>query len=65
MALTLKQLGEERDVWLCDTFEGLPAPTADDPDFEVADVFTGSCVGTIEDVRHLFCGLDWKTIAIL
>ncbi len=57
MALTLKQWGEERDVWLCDTFEGLPAPTADDPDFEVAEVFTGSCVGTIEDVRSLFVRL--------
>jgi hypothetical protein len=57
MALTLKQLHANREVWLFDTFEGLPAPTANDPDFEIADAFTGTCVGTIEDVRSLFVAL--------
>lgn len=51
MGLTLKQLGAtERTLWLFDTFEGLPAPTADDPDREIADLHTGTCLGTIEDV---------------
>lgn len=54
MALTLKRLGARRKVWLFDTFEGLPAPTANDPDFEIADLFTGTCIGTLEEVRGLF-----------
>ena len=58
MALTLKRFGTRREVWLFDTFAGLPAPTADDPDFEIADAFTGTCVGTIEDVKYLFERLD-------
>jgi hypothetical protein len=54
MALTLRQLGSRRKLWLFDTFEGLPAPSADDPDFEIADLFTGTCVGTLSEVRGLF-----------
>ena len=51
MGLTLKQLGvTDRTLWLFDTFEGLPAPTADDPDQEIAGLYTGTCLGTIEDV---------------
>jgi len=40
MALSLRQSGERRTLWLFDTFEGLPAPTADDPDYEIAELFT-------------------------
>jgi hypothetical protein len=54
MALTLRQLGSRRKLWLFDTFEGLPAPSSDDPDFEIADLFTGTCVGTLGEVRGLF-----------
>ncbi len=54
MALTLRQLGERRHLWLFDTFEGLPAPTADDPDYEIAELFTGSCRGQLDEVRDLF-----------
>jgi len=58
MALTLNRLGSGRKVWLFDTFEGLPAPTANDPDREIADLFTGTCVGTIDEVRGLFQRLN-------
>jgi Macrocin-O-methyltransferase (TylF) len=54
MALTLRQLGSRRGIWLFDTFAGLPAPTLDDPDYEIADLFTGDCVGTVDEVRALF-----------
>ena len=54
MALTLRQLGESRNLWLFDTFEGLPAPTADDPDYEIAELFTGSCRGQLDEVREFF-----------
>lgn len=54
IALTMRQLGASRPLWLFDTFEGLPAPTLDDPDFEIANLFTGTCLGTLEEVRNLF-----------
>lgn len=54
MALTLRRLNARRKLWLFDTFEGLPAPTSEDPDFELADLFTGTCVGTVDEVRGLF-----------
>ncbi len=52
MALTSRRLGERRKIWLFDTFEGLPAPTSDDP--EVASLFTGDCLGTLSEVQALF-----------
>ena len=58
MALTLRQLGSRRNLWLFDTFEGLPAPSREDPDFEIADLFTGTCVGTLGEVRQLFDRLN-------
>jgi len=58
MALTLRQLNSQRKLWLFDTFEGLPAPTSQDPDFELADLFTGTCVGTLSEVRELFQRLE-------
>lgn len=55
MGLTLKQLGAiERTLWVFDTFEGLPPPTADDPDYDIAKLYTGTCLGTIEDVTASF-----------
>jgi predicted O-methyltransferase YrrM len=58
MALTLRRMKSRRKMWLFDTFEGLPAPSAQDPDFEVAELFTGTCVGTLEEVRELFQRLN-------
>jgi predicted O-methyltransferase YrrM len=54
MALTLRQLGSRRKLWLFDTFDGLPAPSSEDPDFQIADLFTGTCMGTQDEVRGLF-----------
>jgi O-methyltransferase len=61
MALTLRQLASRRQIWLFDTFEGLPAPTSDDPDYEIADLFTGGYVGTVDEVRKLFERLQVST----
>ena len=58
MALTLRRVRARRKLWLFDTFEGLPAPSANDPDFEIADLFTGTCIGTLEEVRGLFVQLN-------
>lgn len=54
MGLTLSQLGAERTLWVFDTFEGLPPPTLDDPDFETAKAYTGKCRGELEEVADLF-----------
>jgi O-methyltransferase len=58
MALTLRRLGSQRKLWLFDTFEGLPSPSSQDPDFELADLFTGTCVGTLAEVGELFQRLE-------
>jgi hypothetical protein len=58
MGLTLKQLGEDgRTLWGFDTFEGLPPPTADDPDYEIAHLHTGTCLGALEEVSASFASL--------
>lgn len=43
-----------RKLVLFDTFDGLPPPTADDPDYETAIEWTGKCLGTLDDVLALF-----------
>lgn len=57
VALTQKSLGCRRPIWLFDTFEGLPAPSANDPDREIADIYTGTCVGSVEAVQRFFDSL--------
>jgi len=54
MGLTLKELRARRLLWVFDTFEGLPAPSKRDPDLDVANLYTGSCVGTFDEVQELF-----------
>jgi hypothetical protein len=52
LGLTLKSLGFPRDLWVCDTFEGIPAPTADDP--EEAQQLTGAFRGDLLEIQELF-----------
>lgn len=58
MALALRRLESRKRIWLFDTFEGLPAPTAQDPDFALADLFTGTCVGSLDEVQTFFQRLN-------
>jgi hypothetical protein len=58
MGLTLKQLHARRLLWVFDTFEGIPAPTKDDPDFEIAKLYTGSFRGSLDEVNRLFQSHD-------
>jgi hypothetical protein len=53
LGLALAELHDPRRLWLFDTFEGLPAPTARDPDYDVAVGHTGGCRGDLADVRDL------------
>ena len=45
---------------------GAASPTADDPDFDVANLFTGTCIGTLDEVSGLFRRLDvldgWNSV---
>jgi predicted O-methyltransferase YrrM len=54
MALTLKRLGSDKVLWVFDTFEGIPAPTQADPDFEIARPYTGSLRGDLAEVTNFF-----------
>jgi O-methyltransferase len=54
LALGLRtRANQGRRLWLCDTFEGLPAPTEDDPDYARAVQWTGKCRGTAEEIEAL------------
>jgi hypothetical protein len=54
MGLTCRQIQTSRKIWVYDTFEGLPAPTQEDPDFDLAKSFEGDCRGDYDEVRELF-----------
>jgi Macrocin-O-methyltransferase (TylF) len=58
MGLTVKRLCASRILWVFDTFEGLPAPTADDPDRNVAELYTGTLRGDLAEVTALLERLE-------
>ncbi|HZO88614.1 MAG TPA: TylF/MycF/NovP-related O-methyltransferase [Chthonomonadaceae bacterium] len=66
MGLTLQARGSHRKLWVFDTFEGLPPPTQDDPDYEFASQFTGQLRAGLEEVQSLFdaCGLLEQTVFV-
>ena len=47
------RLDPTREIWLFDTFEGLPPPTADDPDYDKAAKWIGLCRGELAQVQAL------------
>lgn len=53
MGMAMKQDWEGRKLWLFDTFEGLPKPNSNDPDYETALLYEGLCRGSLEDVTEL------------
>ena len=57
LGLALKEFNERRTLWVFDTFEGMPPPTAADPDYDIAALYTGSCRGDLDEVTSLFRGL--------
>lgn len=58
MGLTLKQLQSYKVLHVFDTFAGLPPPTKDDPDFDIAKEYAGTCKGELEEVQNLFAKLE-------
>jgi O-methyltransferase len=61
LGMALDRRASDRLLYLFDTFEGLPAPSASDPDYENAVKWTGQCRGTLEDVQALFASLRMRT----
>ena len=58
LALALAAAGSDRLLWIFDTFEGMPEPSANDPDQELARKYVGTCRGTLEEVTALFRDLQ-------
>lgn len=58
MALWLKRLQSQKKIYVFDTFEGLPAPTTQDPDYNKALPWTGKCRGDLDQVHGLFRDLE-------
>jgi len=54
LGLTLQTRDADRRLWVFDTFEGMPEPSANDPDEQLARKYVGTCRGSIEDVTALF-----------
>jgi Macrocin-O-methyltransferase (TylF) len=54
MGLALREAAADRTLWIFDTFEGIPPPTAADPDYEIAALYTGDFRGELEEVEGLF-----------
>jgi predicted O-methyltransferase YrrM len=54
MGLTLRSLGARRDLWLFDTFEGLPPPSSANPDRGIAELYVGQFRGGYDEVHSLF-----------
>ena len=54
MALVLRQLESDKSVWAFDTFEGIPAPTEQDPDYVIASLYTGKFRGDLEEMKNTF-----------
>lgn len=57
MGLASTRSGIERMLWAFDTFDGLPPPTIEDPDFTEAVRYTGQCRGELHEVQALFTKL--------
>jgi O-methyltransferase len=54
LTLAAARLGDARRTWVFDTFEGLPEPSAADPDFAEAKQYVGTCRGELHEVEALF-----------
>jgi O-methyltransferase len=61
LGLTMDRHRSDRVLRLYDTFDGLPPPTKEDPDFNKARQWTGQCRGSLEEVKALFSRLGLNT----
>lgn len=61
------QKNNDRDIWLFDSFQGLPKPTEDDGDYERKHFYDGWCEGSPGNVRKIFTllGLSQEKLHIV
>lgn len=52
MALSVSD--RSRKLWLFDTFEGLPEPGLENPDYEIGRLYTGAFCAPVEEVHSAF-----------
>ncbi|MBC8007188.1 MAG: class I SAM-dependent methyltransferase [Prolixibacteraceae bacterium] len=57
MALVVHECRSDKRIWVFDCFEGMPPPTENDPDRDLAANYVGDCLGTFEEVSALFAEL--------
>lgn len=62
MGLVLKGMGSDKSLYVCDTFEGIPAPTEKDP--PEAQQYTGQLRGEFGEVANLFSSLEVEAILV-
>jgi O-methyltransferase len=65
IAAALNEANRDAYLYLFDTFEGLPAPTRENPDYERAVQFTGECRGGIEEVEALFSRMGLRNYRLI
>lgn len=73
MAMTDREQRGHRRIWLCDSFEGLPDPTAEDYEggatgIHYSQLVRGSCLGTEKQVSQLLFqrfGLDGSRVTFV
>ncbi len=53
LGLAMQARDADRRLWIFDSFEGMPEPSRNDPDEELARKYVGTCKGSIEDVSAL------------
>jgi hypothetical protein len=53
LATMRSRLDPSRELWLFDSFEGLPPPSERDPDYDAALKWTGKCRGELHEIRAL------------
>lgn len=58
MAYAVKTSSIKRNVWLFDSFEGLPVPTKHDGKEAFKQYYKGFCTGTVQDVKEIFSKLN-------
>jgi len=63
MALTLTDLS--RKLWMFDTFQGLPEPGRENPDYEIALLYAGAFRAPLEEVRSSFRKLGIKNAVMI
>jgi O-methyltransferase len=65
--MALSSPDQTRKLWLFDTFEGLPEPTPENPDYPIASAYAGAFHASPEEVKFAFrqLGIDAQTIVMV